>query len=124
MTFLNPRVHGYIDYVAIVFLFIAPSLFGFSGNPATLFYILAIAYLVMVLLTAYPLGLVKMIPFTTHGTLEIILGAFIFVSPWLFGFSGDTTALTIYVLTGIALFAVWLFTDYRAVERTRIGIGV
>lgn len=115
MKYLSPRVHGYIDYIAILFLFVAPSLIGFSGVPATLFYVLGIAYLAMVLLTAYPLGLVKLIPFPTHGIVEIVLAIALVVLPWIVGFAENDAARNTYLFAGIVLFLVWLTTDYRAV---------
>ncbi len=118
MKYLSPRVHGYIDYVAILFLFVAPSVIGFSGLPATLFYVIGVAYLAMVLLTAYPLGLVKLIPFPIHGIVEIVAAIAFVLLPWVTGFANNGAARNTYLLVGIVLFLVWLTTDYKAaVER-------
>lgn len=118
MKYLSPRVHGYIDYIAIVFLFLAPSVIGFSGLPATLFYVIGIAYLAMVLLTAYPLGLVKLIPFPVHGIVEIVAAIAFVLLPWVTGFANNSAARNTYLFVGIVLFLVWLTTDYKAaVER-------
>lgn len=114
MKYLNPRVHGYIDYIAILFLFLAPSVIGFSGLPATLFYVLGIAYLAMVLLTAYPLGLVKLIPFPVHGMVEVIAAIGLVLLPWIAGFADFSAARNTYLFAGIVLFLVWLTTDYKA----------
>jgi hypothetical protein len=114
MKYLNPRVHGYIDYIAILFLFLAPSIIGFSGLPATLFYVLGIAYLAMVLLTAYPLGLVKLIPFPVHGIVEIVAAIGLVLLPWIAGFAENDPARNTYLFAGIVLFLVWLTTDYKA----------
>lgn len=120
MKILNPRVHGYLDYIAVLFLLVAPSLFGFSGVPATILYVIAAAYLVMILLTNYPLGVVKVIPFPLHGGVELLAGILFIALPWLAGFADtETTARNVYVATGATLFAVWLVTDYRAAEATR-----
>ncbi len=114
MKYLNPRVHGYIDYIAILFLFLAPSVIGFSGVPATLFYIIAIAYLAMALLTAYPLGLVKLIPFPVHGIIEIVAAIALVLLPWIAGFADVSAARNTYLFAGVVLFLVWLTTDYKA----------
>jgi hypothetical protein len=114
MKYLNPRVHGYIDYIAILFLFVAPSVIGFSGMPATLFYVIGIAYLAMVLLTAYPLGLVKLIPFPVHGIVEIVAAIGLVLLPWVTGFADNSAARNTYLFVGIVLFLVWLTTDYKA----------
>lgn len=119
MKILNPRVHGYLDYIAVLYLLAAPSLFGFSGLPATILYVIAAAYLVMILLTNYPLGVVKVIPFPLHGGVELLTGILFIALPWAAGFAdAGTLARNVYVATGAVLFAVWLVTDYRAAEAT------
>src|SRR5690606_36143755 len=39
------------------------------------------------LLTNYELGLLKVLPFRAHLTIDMISGLFLAVSPWLFGFA-------------------------------------
>ncbi len=45
MKFLNPRVHGYVDYVAVALLALAPTLFAFGGVAAAICYLAAIGML-------------------------------------------------------------------------------
>lgn len=111
---LNPRTHGYLDYLGVLFFFVAPSLFGFDEKVANLSYIIAVAYLAMVLLTAYPLGLMKWIPFPIHGGVELALGAFLVASPWLLRFSQAPMERNVMLITGLAILGVWFLTDYRA----------
>lgn len=117
MKILNPRVHGYIDYLAVLYFLAAPSLFGFTGLPATIFYVLAAAHLILTLLTAYPLGVVKIIPFPLHGAIELLAGIALVALPWLLGFANsDVLARNIYVASGAVLFVAWLVTDYKTAE--------
>lgn len=117
MKILNPRVHGYIDYLAVLYFLAAPSLFGFTGLPATIFYVLAAAHLILTLLTAYPLGVVKVIPFPLHGGIELLAGIALVALPWLLGFANsDVLARNIYVASGVVLFIAWLVTDYKTAE--------
>lgn len=117
MKILNPRVHGYIDYLAVLYFLAAPSLFGITGLPATVLYVVAAAYLVLTLLTAYPLGVVKVIPFSLHGGIELLSGIALVALPWILGFANsDAIARNLYVASGAALFVLWLVTDYRTVE--------
>lgn len=118
---LNPRTHGVLDYLGVLFFFVAPSLFGFDDKVANLSYIIGVAYLGMVLLTAYPLGLLKWIPFPIHGGVELALGAFLIASPWLLRFSQAPTERNVMVVTGIALLGVWFLTDYRAADHQRVA---
>lgn len=117
MKILNPRVHGYIDYLAVLYFLAAPSLFGFTGLPATIFYVLAAAHLILTLLTAYPLGVVKVIPFPLHGAIELLAGVALVALPWLLGFANsDVLARNVYVASGVVLFIAWLVTDYKTAE--------
>jgi hypothetical protein len=116
MKFINPKIHGILDWAVIVVLLIAPSLFHFVKEAATVSYVLAAVYIVMVLATAYPLGLFKLIPFTLHGAVELVLSPILVAMPWIAGFSYDTTSRYFYIVAGIALLAVWAFTDYKAAD--------
>ena len=123
MKILEPRPHGVIDYLAVVSLALAPSLFGFAGVAATLCYVLAVVQLAMSLLTAYPLGLVKWIPFPIHGAVELVTSIFLVVAPWLFGFQDAPSARNFFVVSAVALLLVYLLTNYKAAESTRAGQG-
>jgi hypothetical protein len=114
---LSPKVHGILDYGAIALLFLAPTLFGFGGTAAGILYFIAIVYLGMVLLTAYPMGLAKVIPFTVHGWVEAGLAVFFIIAPFLFGFSDVAAARNFYLVAGIGLGGVFLLTNYQAAER-------
>ncbi|HEY6564787.1 MAG TPA: hypothetical protein VIY86_09845 [Pirellulaceae bacterium] len=116
MKFLSPKIHGILDYLVIIVLFSAPNLLGFTGNAASVSYILGAAYVLLALTTAYPLSLAKIIPFTVHGTLELILSPFLVAMPWLAGFSGQPAAKTFFIASGVALFVVWMVTDYKAAD--------
>jgi len=120
---LSPRNHGYIDYLAVGLLLLAPTLFRFSGLPAALCYVLAVVQGGMSLLTAYPLGVAKLIPFTVHGTIELITSVALVIVPFL-GFSEMVRARNFFIVSGLALFLVWLTTNYQAAERPTQGLGL
>lgn len=113
---LNPRIHGYIDYVIVAVLALAPSVLGFGGIAAALCYILAAAQLGMSLLTAYPLGAAKIIPFPIHGGIELAAGIVALLSPWLFRFSNVPVARNFFLVAGISVVVVWGLTNYKAAE--------
>jgi hypothetical protein len=116
MKFLSPKVHGFLDLAVIVVLLAAPSLFGFQSNASTVSYVLAGAYVLIVAFTAYPEGLVKAIPFTVHGAIELVLAPLLVLMPWIARFSSDTAGKAFFIVAGIALFGVWLVTDYKAAD--------
>lgn len=111
---LDPKTHGVLDYALAVMFLLAPSLFGFTETAATLSYVIGVAYIGTSLLTRYPLGAIKVIPFPTHGVLESVMAAAWIVMPWLFGFSADAAARNFFVIAGVGLLVVALLTDYRA----------
>ncbi len=119
MKFLSPRVHGYLDYVAVALLALAPTLFGFGGVAAVLCYVLAVAQLGMSLLTAYPLGIAHLIPFTVHGGVEVAVTVLLLVAPWLFGFSADLHARNFFLAAGVGLGVIYVVTNYHAADEYR-----
>jgi hypothetical protein len=62
--------------------------FGFAGNkPAQLVpVVIGILIFVMALLTDFGLGIVKIIPMKIHLLIDVFVGVFLALSPWLFGF--------------------------------------
>jgi hypothetical protein len=118
MKILSPRVHGFIDYAIVALLVLAPTLFAFGGIAATICYVVAAFHLVMSLLTAYPLGVAKLIPFPVHGGIELAAGIALIVMPWIVGFSAVDNARNFFVIAGIATAAVWLTTNYSVARAT------
>ncbi len=89
MKFISTHTHGILDYVVGVALIAAPWLFGFANDgPATVIPVaLGIGTLAYSLLTRYELGVIKLIPFKGHLTLDLMAGVLLASSPWIFGFS-------------------------------------
>jgi hypothetical protein len=72
-----------------VLLIAAPWIFGFARNGAETWVpvVLGAGVIVYSLLTDYELGVSPMISMRTHLMLDLIGGALLAVSPWLFGFA-------------------------------------
>ena len=68
-------------------LILAPIMFGFEGAARTVPLVLGVATLIYSLCTNYELGLLKLVPFRAHLTLDAMSGVLLALSPWLFGFS-------------------------------------
>lgn len=124
MKILSPRVHGFLDYGVVALLLLAPSLFGFAGVPATICYVLAVTQAAMSLLTAYPLGLAKILPFSIHGAIEALTSVFVLASPWIFGFAENYAARNFFIASAVGLGVVWLVTDYRSSYASTTSHGV
>ncbi|WP_439488007.1 SPW repeat protein [Algoriphagus sp.] len=91
MRFIDSKTHGVLDYLSGILFLASPWIFGFSdNNPAMWIVILVGAMVIMMsLLTKYELAAARVIPFTTHLTADVIVGLFLIVSPWLFGFAEE-----------------------------------
>ena len=88
MRFIPTRVHGVLDYLSGLLLIAAPWLFGFADGGAAQWIpvVLGVGALAYSLLTDYELGAIRTIPMGTHLLLDLLSGALLAVSPWLFGF--------------------------------------
>lgn len=90
MSFIPTRVHGLIDYVFGLALIVAPWAGGFAAGRAETWVPVAIGVLVIgqSLVTDYEWSASRVIPVPTHLWNDVGSGAFLAVSPWLFGFAG------------------------------------
>jgi hypothetical protein len=64
--------------------------------------------------TAYPPGLVKMIPMKAHLVIDAVLGIGLIASPSVLHFSGDTRACYFFVGVGVLVLLLTLLTDPRS----------
>jgi len=114
MKILSPTLHGYLDYVTVVVFLAAPTLIGLTGMPGAIAYALAGIHLAMTLVTDFPLGAAKLLPFTIHGWVERVVGPVLVVLP--FGLGFDPLAQGFYIVIGIVIIIVGLLTDYRKTQ--------
>jgi hypothetical protein len=117
MKIIPRNVHGVLDYLVGILLIAAPWVLGFAddGPPTYVPVILGAGALVYSFLTNYELGLLRIIPFRTHLILDVLSGALLALSPWLFGFA-DRVYLP-HLIVGLFEIAAGLMTrnapDYR-----------
>lgn len=118
--FLKGREHGYIDYIYGALLLLAPMLGLVEGPPTLLCYILGIGVLGLSLLTKYPLGLIKAIPFTAHGWIELAAAFFMLASCTLFALTGMNYGF--FMVMSIAVMGVFFVTDYVSTDIAYAGV--
>jgi hypothetical protein len=116
MRILSPRVHGVIDLVTVLVLLLAPALIGLGGSPAAIAYSLAAIHLLLTLLTRYPMGVWKTIPFVYHGIVELIVGVALLLLPSYAGYGPGSPAKRFYLVMGAVILVVWALTAYRGSE--------
>jgi hypothetical protein len=112
MKFINPRVHGIIDYLVVLAFLLAPTMFNFSHTPTVLCYSIAAVHGLMTLLTAFPMGVIDLIPFKVHGGIELAVSIGLAAVPWLFGFVTEEAPRNFFLVSGLAVFCVWMLTAY------------
>src|SRR3954447_632285 len=87
------RMHAMLDYLVGILLIAAPWLFGFADETSAgkwISIIAGVAMLGMSAMTDYEGGFVAhAIPMSMHLAVDAVLGIFLAVSPWLFGFADD-----------------------------------
>jgi hypothetical protein len=95
MIGIIPRpIHGIIDYVWSLLVAFAPDLFGFSDEPSAVAFHRAVGggSTGMAVLTRYELGLIKVIPFNMHLTIDLVTALLMLAAPWLFGYGRNDKA--------------------------------
>ena len=89
MRFIPTRLHGVIDYLWGLSLLASPWVLGYADVPAAKW--LAIVFgagaILYSMITAYELGLVRILPMPLHLIVDGAGGAFLAASPFLFGFA-------------------------------------
>lgn len=89
MRFISTRIHGVLDYIVGVILILAPWILGFARGGAETWVPVIVGALIIIysLMTDYELGVKKSIRMPTHLWFDGILGLFLALSPWIFGFA-------------------------------------
>ena len=106
MRFINARIHGVLDFITV----------GIGGSPAAIAYSLAAIHLLMTLLTRFPMGIWKTIPFFIHGIVELIVGVFLLILPTIQGYAPGSPARRFYMIVGAMILIVWALTRYAPQE--------
>lgn len=90
---IDARTHGIIDYCHAAFFF-GMALMCRKSNPRAAIAAAATGGFVLIesLLTDYPLGALKIIPFSVHGQMDSAFAASSFAVPKLFGFANTASA--------------------------------
>ena len=116
MRFIPTRFHAPLDCIVGVVLIAAPWIFQFSDiDAATVVSIVLGAGLIAYsLFTNYELGVWKVAPMAVHNLIDIVAGALLAASPWLFGYADEGASVWVpFVVIGVA--AVFLgFTTKQA----------
>src|SRR3954470_3753227 len=107
-------LHAIADYAVGALLIIVALAVGGSAGAVGTGVVVGVTVLVVSMLTKYPLGVAKVLPFTVHSAGDYLAAALLLAAPWTLNFaSGDTGITAFYVVAGIAVLAVSLVTNYQ-----------
>jgi uncharacterized membrane protein HdeD (DUF308 family) len=113
MRFIPTRYHAPLDYIVGALLIAAPWIFQFSGHtgPKVLSIVLGVGLIAYSLITDYELGVWKLAPMAVHNLIDIVAGALLAASPWLFDYADVGAKLTVpFVVVGAAAIFLGLTT--------------
>jgi len=116
MRFIPTKFHAPLDYIVGVALIAAPWIFQFSDvtAAAVVSIVLGIGLIAYSLLTDYELGVWKVAPMAVHNLIDVIAGAFLAASPWIFGFADESANVWLpHVVVGLAAVFLGLATVQR-----------
>src|SRR5262245_22832949 len=99
---IPPIIHGVLDYPLAAVLIVLPLVLDFDDAAATwIAFVFGMGAAVLAVGTAWPTGIVRVIPPLLHGYADIVVTAALIVVPFAVGFRDDTTALVFYLVVGV-----------------------
>jgi hypothetical protein len=123
---ITSRMHAMLDYPLGVLLILAPWIFGFSdvgGAAVAVPIVVGALAIAQSLITDWELSVANVLPLPMHLTMDVLAGAVLALSPFVFGFSDEgTNAWLPHVVAGVGLIGAGLMTqrgrqDVRRAER-------
>jgi len=106
--------HAIADYAVGLVLIIAAIAAGGSGKAVAVGVVVGAVVLAVSMLTKYPLGVKKVLPFTVHSGGDYLAAALLIVSPFALNFRHTDGGLTaFYIVAGLAVLLVSLITNYQ-----------
>ncbi|RYD93861.1 MAG: hypothetical protein EOP54_18505, partial [Sphingobacteriales bacterium] len=111
MKLISPKLHGIIDYMLIIFLFLSPVAFNMTKDTSSQVYTIAVLQMVLTVITNYSYGMFRAIPLKLHGVIELLLSVGMVVAAFTI-LKYDERAKGYYAGLGIFWFIVVVFSDY------------
>ena len=116
MRFIPTKFHAPLDYIVGAALIAAPWIFQFSEHTAATVVpiVLGIGLIAYSLFTDYELGVWKVAPMAVHNLIDVVAGAFLAASPWIFGFADESANVWVpHVVVGLAAIFLGLTTKHE-----------
>ena len=114
VRFLPAWFHAIADYAVGGLLIAVALIVGGSAGAIATGVVVGAVVLAVSMLTRYPLGVVKVVPFTVHSAGDYLASALLLIAPFALRFNSSDTGLSVfYVAAGVAVLAVSLITNYQ-----------
>lgn len=107
MKFITKNIHAYLDYPVAIALMGLPFLLQLGATNAFAFYlsvVTGVAAFALTAMTDHKFGLVKIISYKLHLTVDFLVGLTFVIVPLIFGFTGID--LVYYLVNGLAVLTV------------------
>lgn len=106
--------HAIADYAVGISLVVVAAVVGGSGKAVASGIVIGAVILAVSMLTRYPLGIVKVLPFTVHSAGDYLAATLLVAAAFAVNFNSSDSGLTaFYVVAGAAVLAVSLATNYQ-----------
>ena len=113
-------LHAVADYAVGAVLVLAALITGGTSGAVGTGVVVGLTVLVVSMLTRYPLGVVKVLPFTVHSAGDYLAAALLLAGPFTLHFNHSDSGLSaLYVGAGLAVLAVSLITNYQYSPRVQ-----
>jgi SPW repeat-containing protein len=116
MRFIPTKFHAPLDYIVGVALIALPWIFQFSEHTAAtvVSIVLGIGLIAYSLITDYELGVWKIAPMAVHNLIDVVAGALLAASPWIFGYADESANVWVpQVVIGLAAIFLGLTTKQQ-----------
>jgi hypothetical protein len=99
---ISSFIHGAVEYAEGVLFIAAPFLLGFDADAATaVSIVVGVGILIVTASSDLPTGLAKAIPVVIHAVLDFVVAVVLVASPFLFGFSDESTPTAFFIALGV-----------------------
>ena len=105
--FITKTIHAYLDYPVAIALMVLPFVLSLGSSSPMAFWlsvVTGVAAFALTLLTDHHLGLVRVLPYSLHLKVDMLVGITFVVAPFVLGFAG--LDLIYYLANGIAVLIV------------------
>jgi hypothetical protein len=114
VRFLPAWFHAIADYAVGITLIAVALIVGGTGVAVATGVAVGAVVLVVSMLTRYPLGVAKVLPFTVHSAGDYLAAALLVLAPFVLGFTDTDGGLAaFYIVAGLAVLGVSLVTNYQ-----------